>query len=263
MSDDILIERDENGVATVTLKRPDSMNAFTDGMFRGLCSILNDLGQDSAVKALILTGAGRAFSAGGDVKQMKGSASTQTFEDRVEALRQRHELAVALYEFPRVTIAAINGVAAGAGCALALACDFRIGTPRTSFVTGFVGVGFSGDFGGTYFLSNIVGPDKAKALYLSSERVGAEEAQRLGLISTIVEDDALLDEAKAQALQYASGATLAHSYIKKNFRALDAVSLRNLLDVEAVNQIRLATSEDHSEALRAFVEKRKPQFKGC
>jgi len=262
MSDEFLVNCDEDGIATITLNRPESMNAITDGMFRGLYTSLKELERDPGVKALILTGAGRAFSAGGDVKQMKGSASTLTFEDRVEALRQRHELAIAMYEFPRVTIAAVNGVAAGAASALALACDFRIGTPNTSFITGFVGVGFSGDFGGTYFLSKIVGPDKAKALFLSSERVTAESAKDLGLISEIVEIESILEEAKNRARHYASGALLAHNYIKKNFRALDGVSLRELLDVEAVNQIRLATSEDHTEAIRAFAEKRKPQFKG-
>ncbi|MCD2172270.1 enoyl-CoA hydratase [Rhizobium sp. C4] len=252
----------KDGIATITLNRPESLNALSDDMIFGLTDDLKRIATDPEVGAVIITGAGRAFCSGGDVKGMKGNKSELGYEERVELLRRRHELVKTLYEFPKITIAMVNGAAAGAGFALALACDFRIAGRSSKFLTSFVTVGFAGDFGGTYFLTRLLGPSKAKELYLTSEKLTAERAHDLGLVSKIVEDDDLGAETLAFARTFADGALLAHGYIKRNFRAAETGTLDEVLDLEAFHQIRLATSEDHVEALKAFAEKRKPAFKG-
>ncbi|HZG28955.1 MAG TPA: enoyl-CoA hydratase-related protein [Ensifer sp.] len=251
-----------DAIATITLNRPDNLNALSDEMIFGLIDDLKQLARQADVGAVIVTGAGRAFCSGGDVKGMKGNKSELTFEDRVELLRRRHDLVKALYEFPKITIAMVNGAAAGAGFALALACDFRIAGRSSKFLTSFVNVGFAGDFGGTYFLSRLLGPTKAKELYLTSERLDAERALSLGIVSKVCEDEALPAETRAFARTFADGARIAHSYLKRNFRAAETGSLQDVLDLEAIHQIRLTATEDHAEALRAFAEKRKPVFKG-
>ncbi|MBD0417326.1 enoyl-CoA hydratase/isomerase family protein [Oryzicola mucosus] len=252
----------EDGIATVTLNRPEVLNAINDSIIFPLIEDLEKIAQDPAIRVVILTGAGRAFSAGGDVKAMKGNANPMSYEDRVGLLRRRHELSRVLYEFPKVTIAMVNGVAAGAGFALSLACDFRLAARSAKFVTSFVTVGFAGDFGGTYFLTRLLGPSKAKELFLTSEKLDAERALSLGIVSKVVEDDALVAETRAFARTFADGAVLAHGYIKRNFRAAETGTLQDVLDLEAFHQIRLAVSEDHTEAVNAFQEKRRPVFKG-
>lgn len=261
MTDHYRIETSE-GIAIITLNRPENLNALSDEIIFGLIDDLKRLAGDTSVGAVIITGAGRAFCSGGDVKAMKGNRSELTFEDRVELLRRRHDLVKALYEFPKITIAMVNGAAAGAGFALALACDFRTASRSSKFLTSFVNVGFAGDFGGTYFLSRLLGPTKAKELYLTSEKLDAEKALSLGIVSRVYEDDTLHAETLAFARSFADGARVAHSYLKRNFRAAETGSLQDVLDLEALHQIRLTATEDHAEALRAFAEKRKPIFKG-
>ncbi len=252
----------EDRIATITLNRPEVLNAVNDDIIFPLTEDLKAIGRDPGIGAVILTGAGRAFSAGGDVKAMKGNASEIPFEPRVDLLRRRHELVKRIYELPKVTIAMVNGAAAGAGFALALACDFRIACRSAKFVTSFVNVGFAGDFGGTYFLTRLLGPSKAKQLYLTSEKLDAGKALDLGIVSKVTDDETLVAETRAFARTFAEGATLAHGYIKRNFQAAETGGIEEILDLEAFNQIRLATSEDHTEAVRAFAEKRKPVFKG-
>lgn len=259
---DLEIKIGAGGVATVMFNRPDALNAITNDMVDTLNAELPALGRDSAVKVVVLQAEGRAFSAGGDVKKMKGSASPLSFEERVAALRARQEAVIALWQLPKVTIARVQGVAAGMGFGFALACDFRVGGPKASFTTGFVKVGFSGDFGATWLLSRITGPDRAQQLFLSSDKVGAQKAAELGILSHLVEEDALVGTVEKMAEGYAAGAVLAHGYIKANFRQVLMQDFRNSLDTEALHQIRLATTEDHSEALRAFAEKRAPVFSG-
>lgn len=262
MSQDYLIDIAEDGIATITLNRPDSLNALNDSMIYGLINELPALASNPAVGALVLTGAGRAFCSGGDVKGMKGNTSSLTYEDRVEALRSKHLLVTALAEFPKVTIAMVNGTAAGAGLGLALACDFRVASQSAKFLTSFVKVGFSGDFGGTYFLTRLLGAAKAKELYLTSDKVEADKALALGIVSRVTPDEELSAATREFARGFSQGARLAHSYIKRNFAAAPTSSLQEVLDMEAFYQIRLANSEDHTEAIKAFAEKRQPAFKG-
>ncbi|SFC28303.1 enoyl-CoA hydratase-related protein [Tropicimonas isoalkanivorans] len=258
---DLEIGITKDGICRITLNRPDALNAVTDEMFDTLAVELPKIGRDAAVRVVLLGSVGRGFCAGADVKGMKGNASSMPFETRVETLRRRQEAVVALHEMPKVTIARIQGVAAGAGMALAIACDLRVAAPQASFTTAFAKVGFAGDFGITYLLARIIGPDRAQRLLLTSEKLGARDALAIGLVTHLVEGD-LTAEADAISAGLASGPVLAHGYIKANIREVESGNFRASLDAEAFRQIRLATSEDHTEAIRAFAEKRPPVFRG-
>lgn len=257
-----LIETIEDGVATLTLNRPESLNAFSEEMFDALIETVPRLNVDPNVRVIVLTGAGRAFCAGGDVKGMKAASADFSYEARVDALRRKHQSVKAFHESPKVTIASINGVAVGAGLSFAMACDFRLVARSASLVTGFVKVGYSGDCGGTYFLSRLIGVAKAQELYLTSDPISAEEALRLGLVSRVIEDGELAAETARLAARFASGPALSYRAIKNNFRRAMNGSLEEVLDHEAFNQVRLVTSADHNEAVAAFKEKRKPVFRG-
>lgn len=262
MDHEIEIEVGKDGVALVTLNRPEALNSITDEMYKILIGELPKLGADSAVGAVIVAGNGRAFCAGANVKGMKGNTSPLTYEERVEALRTKQKFIVSLHEMPKVTIAKVHGVAAGAGMSLALTCDFRVASPKASFITSFANVGFSGDFGGTYFLSRLIGPARAQELYLTSEKISAEKALALGIISILTDEDKFDAETLRLARKFANGPRLAYARIKDNFKTAQTGDLHAVLESEALNQIRLAQSEDHTEAIRAFAEKRTPVFKG-
>lgn len=255
-----LIEEHANGVATLTLNRPDRLNAFSEEMLVLLLEALPRLNADPAVGAIILTGAGRGFCAGGDVKRM--AASEQTMEQRQESLRTRQEAVRLLRTIGKVVIGAINGPVAGAGLGVALACDLRIAARSAKFRTAFAAVGFSGDFGGSWFLTRLVGTAKAREMYYLNTPVDAEEAQRLGIVTRVVDDAALMDEAMVMARQIADGPRVAFSYMKRNLHAAETEPLPAVLDMEAIGQARTGTTEDHREAARAFTDKRKPVFHG-
>lgn len=216
----------------------------------------------SDVGVIILTGAGRAFCSGGDVKSMAEGSASQNFEDAVQRLRGRMEVARLLHEIEKPTIAMVNGVAAGAGLSLALACDLRIAARSARFVTAFAKVGFSGDFGGSYFLSKLVGTGKARELYYTAASLDATEAQALGIANQVVDDGKLVDATHALALKLAQGPRIALKLMKRNFNAAESGTLSELLDLEARHQIETGLTEDHREAARAFVEKRAPIFRG-
>jgi 2-(1,2-epoxy-1,2-dihydrophenyl)acetyl-CoA isomerase len=230
-------------------------------MLRALCEALPRLGMDPDVGAIVLTGAGRAFCAGGDVRGM-AARKERTFEERLEDLRWKQQIPVLLRTTPKVIIAAINGTAVGAGLGLALACDMRIAARSAKFGTAFVGVGFSGDLGGCWTLTRLVGTAKARELYLTGEVFSSEEANRLGLLTKLVDDDAVLTEAMAMAGRFAAGPRVAYGYIKRNMYAAETQSLPEVLELEAMHQMRTLITEDHKEAITAFVEKRKPAFRG-
>lgn len=260
MSDDLL-ETHADGIVTLTLNRPDSMNAFSDPMIRGLIEALPRLGADPSVGAIILTGAGRAFCAGGDVKAM-ASRGEFDFEARLEDLRFRHQVTNLLRTVPKVVIAMVNGAAIGAGFSLALACDLRIAGRSARFATGFVGVGFSGDFGGTWTLTQLIGTARAREMFYFGDMVDASRAETLGIVNRIAPDEELLGETTAMARRLADGPRVALGYMKRNLHAAESEPLAVVLDMEAMHQMRAAQTEDHREATRAFVEKRRPIFTG-
>jgi 2-(1,2-epoxy-1,2-dihydrophenyl)acetyl-CoA isomerase len=258
MSD--LIETIKDGVATLTMNRPDRRNAMSGEMMDGLAEALPRLAEDTNVGAVIVTGAGPAFCAGGDVKAMAASTGEQTLEQRTARLRKGMEASRILHEMPKPTIAMIRGAAAGAGLSMALACDIRFASDKTKFTSAFINVGFSGDYGGSYFLTHIVGTAKARELYYTGDVIQSEEALRIGMINRMIADADLEAETKAFAAKLAAGPRIAMSYMKKNMNAAEQGTLANCFDLEAMHHSRTGMTEDHKEASKAFVEKRTPTF---
>jgi 2-(1,2-epoxy-1,2-dihydrophenyl)acetyl-CoA isomerase len=257
-----LIETVEHGVATLTFNRPERMNALSTPIMEGLLQGLPRLAGDPAVRVIVLTGAGRAFCAGGDVKSMAEGGERRSAAEATAHLRSRMEVSRILHELPKPTIAMINGPAAGAGLAFALACDLRIAGASAKLVTAFVKVGLSGDFGGSFFLTRLVGTAKARELYFTGRPIDAQEALSLGLVNRVVADDQLGDATMELAKSLAQGPHIALSLMKRNMNCAEAAGLAELLDVEAVNMVQATRTEDHREAAKAFVEKRAPVFVG-
>ena len=257
-----LIETIEDGVATLTFNRPERMNALSTPIMEGLLHGLPRLAGDPGVRVIVLTGAGRAFCAGGDVKSMAEGGEERSAAEATVRLRSRMEVSRILHELPKPTIAMINGPAAGAGLAFALACDLRIASASARLVTAFVKVGFSGDFGGSFFLTRLVGTAKARELYFTGRPVDAQEALSLGLVNRVVPDDQLADATMELARSLAQGPQIALSLMKRNLNCAESSGLAELLDMEAANQVLTGRTEDHREAAKAFVEKRAPMFIG-
>ncbi|MES2972165.1 MAG: enoyl-CoA hydratase [Pseudomonadota bacterium] len=261
MTEDVL-EHFQEGVTTLTLNRPDRLNAFTAEMLAQLRDTLYRIDADRTVGAVILTGAGRGFCAGGDVKRMNGGAIDHNAADAEAVLRGKMELAYQLHALSKPVIAMVNGPAAGAGLSLALACDLRIAGSSARFTTAFARVGLPGDFGGSFFLSQLVGPARARELYFTSETLDAGRALALGLVNRVVPDADLHAEANALARQLAGGPTLAFAQMKRNLNAAQGDTLAAVLDMEARHQVAASRTADHREAAQAFVEKRAPVFRG-
>lgn len=257
-----LIETVTDRVATLTLNRPDRLNALSTSILDGLLEALPRLGADPEIAVVVLTGAGRGFCAGGDVKSMAEGSNLMGVEDAVQRLRGRMEVSRLLHEIPKPTIAMVNGPAAGAGLAMALACDLRVASESARFITAFVKVGFSGDFGGSYFLSKLVGTGRARELYYTGDALDARQALALGVVNEVVPDFELVDATMALARQLAGGPRIALGLMKQNFNAAECGTLSQLLDLEASHQVQTGRTEDHLEAARAFVEKRPPVFRG-
>jgi 2-(1,2-epoxy-1,2-dihydrophenyl)acetyl-CoA isomerase len=262
---DLLADLDA-GVLTLTLNRPEARNAMSGAMTAALADQLAKAELDAEVKVVVVTGAGKGFCAGGDVKGMDesnqggGGASIDAAIHR-QRVNQR-ATAGRLFKMPKPTLAALPGPAAGAGLSLALACDMRIMASSAILTTAFARVGFSGDYGGTYFLTQLVGSAKARELYYLSERVSAEEALRLGLANWVVEPEALAAKAREVALRLAGGPTVAYRYMKENLNRAMSGEVDDCLDLEATHHVHCGQTTDHREAARAFVEKREPVFIG-
>lgn len=262
-ADGTLLGAYADGVLTITLNRPDSLNAVNDAMLHGLYNRVQEAAADDAVGAIVLTGAGRGFCAGGDVKAMSGgSERAATMEARLDPLRRRMEVSRLLHDIPKPTIAMLRGPAAGAGLSLALACDMRMADPSLKIVTAFARVGLSGDFGGTWFMTQLVDPGKAKELYMASPTVLADEALRLGLVNRLFQAEDLAAETQAFAAKLANGPRIALAHIKRNLNAAETGTLAASLDLEAMHHARCGMTDDHAEAAKAFVEKRAPVFQG-
>lgn len=261
-----LIETIEDGVATLTMNRPDARNALSADMMTGLLTALPRLAADPLVRVVVLTGAGRAFCAGGDVKgfakRADGASAGPSFDHRVNDLRARMEVSRWLHEMPKPTLAVIPGPAAGAGLSMALACDMRIASEDAKLTTAFSKVGLSGDFGGSYFLNHLVGAAKARELYFTGQVLRADEALKIGMVNRVVPYEQLAKAAHDYALELASLPTIAVGYMKKNLNTALRGSLSDTLDAEAIHMIRTFETDDHKGAAKAFVEKRQPEFKG-
>jgi len=266
-TDDLLADLDE-GVLTLTLNRPEARNAMSGGMTAALSEQLASAELDPEVRCIVLTGAGKGFCAGGDVKGMAASGDGTVGQNTIDGAIHRQRInqratAGKLYSMPKPTIAALPGAAAGAGLSLALSCDLRIMASNAIMTTAFGRVGFSGDYGGTFFMSQLVGTAKARELYFLSDRVSAEEALRIGLTNWVCEPEELADKAKELAARLASGPTVAYRYMKENFdRAISSGDVDDCLDLEATHHIHCGQTEDHRNATKAFVEKREPVFQG-
>ena len=259
-----LLENVKDGVAVLTLNRPERLNAMSRPMLDALLEALPRLADDASVGVIVLTGAGRGFCAGGDVKAMAEGTELggQTMEEKAQALRSRMEASRWLHELPKPTIAMMRGPAAGAGLSLAMACDMRIASDTVRLGTAFARVGYSGDFGGSYYLTQLVGTAKARELYFTADLLDAPQALGLGLVNRVVPDARLEEETMALASRLARGPRVAYRYMKRNMNAAESASLKDMLDLEAWHHTRTGMTEDHREAARAFVEKRVPHFKG-
>ncbi len=262
-----LLETIEDGVATLTMNRPSARNAFTRGMVNDMLEALPRLAADKSVRVVVVTGAEGAFCAGGDVKSFAENAAGEDeggydFNVKVDELRARMEVSRLLHEMPKPTLAVIPGPAAGAGMSLALACDMRIALDTAKMTTAFSKIALSGDFGGSYFLTNLVGAAKARELYFTAKVLTGAEALELGIVNRAASAENLQAEAAAFAKELASLPTITIGFMKKNLNKALHSDLNTVLDWEAVHMISTFDTEDHKGAAQAFVEKRAPVFNG-
>ena len=268
---DHLLAEVDGAVGVVTLNRPDRRNALSDEMLGALASVLERFEVDPAVRCVVVTGAGGAFCAGGDVKGMaernaeSAVSGPRASIDEVIARQRLSQRSTSgrLWSMPKPTIACIPGAAAGAGLSIALSCDLRYAAAGAVLTTAFARVGFAGDYGGTWVLPRLVGPSKAKELYYFSERVSAEEAESLGIVNGVFPADELMDQVMQRARKLADGPAVAYRYMKENInRAASGGDLIDCLDLEVTHHVHTGLTHDHREAALAFVEKREPRFEG-
>jgi enoyl-CoA hydratase/carnithine racemase len=252
----------EERVAVLTLNRPEARNAITLEMKEALLRLIPQLGADPEVGCLLLRGAGRAFCAGGDTKRMAADGRLPSPAERLEQLRREHGIPAALHRLAVPVVAALPGPAAGAGLSLALACDLRIAAESAFVTTSYVRLGLSGDYGGSWFLTRLVGTARARELYFLGERVDARECERLGLVNRVVPDAELEKESLALAARLAAGPPIALGYMKDNLNRALRDDLEPCLEIEAERMVASAQTEDYLEAVHAFQEKRAPRFKG-
>jgi len=257
-----LLCRVEDRVAVLTLNRPEARNALTWELKWALLDVIPKLGQDDGVGCLLLTGAGASFCAGGDTKNMKKEGTPPSPEDRVKILRREHQIPAWIHRLEKPVIAALPGAAAGAGMALALSCDMRILAERAFLVTSYSRLAVSGDYGSSWFLTQLVGTAKARELLFSAERVPSAECLALGLANRVVPDDLLAEESMAMARRIAAGPPIALRMMKDNLNRALHQDLQSCLDLEAERMVRGAMTEDYLEGVAAFSEKRPPVFRG-
>ncbi len=247
------------GVATLTLNRPDVLNAFNQQLTDEIQDVLKKVERDEAARCLVITGGGRAFSAGEDLKSHAGEEQRSL----ADSLRNRYNPIIRkLAALNKPVLGAINGVAAGAGFSLALACDLRIASDKASFLQAFVNIGLVPDSGSSFFLPRLVGYAKAAELCMLGEKIGAEEALRLGIVNKLVAHDDLMSATTEWASRLANGPTLALGLIKRALHLGTTGSLDEVLDYEVYGQEIAGHSADYDEGTAAFMAKRKPQFTG-
>lgn len=260
----------EDNIAVITLNRPQARNAMSGPMTQALDRALDHAERSSDVRCIVVTGAGGAFCAGGDVKGMAtggdagGGGRHATLDERIHTQRlNQRNTAGRIHLMPKPVIASIPGPAAGAGLSLALAADLRIMADTAFITSAFAKVGFSGDYGGTYFLSQLVGQGKAREIYYLSDRVSSEECLRLGIANQVVPADELEQATMDLARRLAAGPPIAYRYMKENFnRVAQGADVMECLDLEATHHVHSGLSDDHKNAAQAFVNKTQPVFTG-
>lgn len=261
-ADALVLEKHEQGVATLVLNRPDRLNALNNDLASALNEALGRAGSDENVRVVILTGAGRAFCAGGDLGHI-GKARESGEAKRLEPLlRAGMQIVLKMRTMPQPVVAAINGAAAGAGMNIALAADIRIASEEATFGQNFAKVGLFPDYGGTFFLPQLVGPSKAAEMFYTGDMIDARTALQLGIVSSVVPAAKLDAEALAFARKIADGPPLAVKAAKQVLFGSQRKELEEALEKEVQYQMRCFVSEDCREGVRAFFEKRKPKFEG-
>lgn len=261
-----LLVRDEGRLRIITLNRPERMNALTPSLHHELQEAVIAAAGDPDVGAVALTGAGKAFCSGGDVRKSaetaEKSSRPETVEERADTLTGHARTTQVLNRMPKPTIALINGAAAGAGLALALACDMRVMSADAVLRTAYVRIGLSGDLGISYFLHRLVGPSRAAELLMLNEKVDAALAERLGLANRVIAPDRFATEGLELASRLAHGPSVALRYMKQNLAAAETGGLEQVTEREAYNSARCVRTQDVKEAVVAFREKRDPVFLG-
>jgi 2-(1,2-epoxy-1,2-dihydrophenyl)acetyl-CoA isomerase len=260
MSDELVLQTLESGLLTITMNRPDRRNALNVDMTLGLVAAARRAAEDHEVRAVLLKGAGGTFCVGGDVKSMAAGRAPLSFEAKMVNLRRGMEVARILHEMSKPVVAQLDGAAAGAGLSIALACDLRVASASVKITTAFAKVGLSGDYGGTYFLTQMLGSAKARELYLLSPVLTAQEALALGIVTRVVADAEVDAVAHELAMSLAQGPTITLGYIKRNINNAERLPLETCFDAEAFHHSRAGETADHKEAAKAFVEKRKAMF---
>ena len=263
MAYETILTETADGVLTITLNRPDVLNAVTDTMLKELQEILRSAERDAAVRCLVLTGAGRGFCAGQDLNASLMREEDEPRQSVGEHLRQGYNPIVRrIRTIEKPVIAAVNGVAAGAGASLTLACDLRIASESASFVQAFVKIGLVPDSGGTFFLPMLAGFGKAAELAFTGDRLSAEEALRLGLVNRVVPAETLMAETHTLAARLAALPTRAIGLTKRAFNKTMLPTLEAMLDYEADIQEIASRTRDYTEGVSAFRERRQPNFTG-
>jgi enoyl-CoA hydratase/carnithine racemase len=261
----------QDRVAVVTLNRPEQRNALSDNLTPALRAILLELETDTRVGCVMITGAGTAFCAGGDVSGMGSGGSRSnpvdrpppSLEDGVRALQHKQEtLTIRLHQLAKPTLAALPGPAAGAGLSIALACDIRVASRSAFITTAFRNIGLSGDYGSSWLLTQLVGTARAKELFYTARRVPAEECERLGIVNQVFDDEEFRERSMELAREIADGPPIALRYMKENLNRALVADLKTCLDMEADRMVRCTRTEDHREAVSAFLAKRTPRFEG-
>jgi 2-(1,2-epoxy-1,2-dihydrophenyl)acetyl-CoA isomerase len=259
----LVLESRREAVSTLTLNRPERLNALNGALAQALLDALNRLAEDKAVRTVVLTGAGRGFCAGGDIDVLRKARERQDVTEVEVLLKVGKQIILAISTMPKPVIAAVNGPAAGAGANLALACTIRIASEHASFTQSFAKIGLFPDFGGTYFLPRLVGPALAMELVLSAESVTAAEAVRIGLVSRVVPQDRFEQETALLADRLAAAPPIVSRGIKQTLCLDDREKLERALDEEIRWQVTCFRSQDCLEGLQAFAEKRRPRFQGA
>lgn len=252
-----------DGVATITMNRPEGLNAVNAQLGDELAKAIADAAGDRNVRCVVLTGAGRGFCAGADLNQFEEAYKQDMVPPMGEVLKHRYNpLALGLHRMEKPTVAAVNGVAAGMGASLALACDFRIASEHAKFFQAFIKIGVIPDSGATFFLPRLVGMAKAKELAMLGPIVNADEALRIGLVTEVVAADAFEARVKEFSAMLAAGPTRAYALTKQALHLGAEAELEDTLALEADLQQQIAQTDDHMEGVKAFLEKRAAKFQG-